>query len=84
LVFKNIINGTYGKQINLLDFSIKILLGFLMEYYITLYMWHGIYDFKASYGVVSGFLGVMLYLKTKNKKTTKKKSYGGGRPPCLP
>jgi hypothetical protein len=35
-VFKSVTNGTCGKQINLIDTFLKILLGFLMKRHVTL------------------------------------------------
>jgi hypothetical protein len=56
-VFKNVTNGIYGKQINSLDTSVKILLSFLMERHVIL-----------TRGVVPELLGATSYLKNKTKQ----------------
>jgi hypothetical protein len=67
-IFKSVTNGTCGKQINSLGTSAKIMLGFLMERYVTL-----------TRDVIPGFLGVTSYLKNKKIKikTTKKNKKKG-------
>jgi hypothetical protein len=81
LVFKSVTNSTYGKQINPLGNSLKILLSFLMKCHITLTCAHGTCSFKTPRDIVSGFLGATSYFFFLKKKKQKKRSYGG-QPPC--